>query len=58
MIKRKSMIQVQLPDEISPILSDIKEVRSRNMEPKTVKAIVIDALKTYHENKCSNTTKA
>ena len=52
------MIQVQLPDEITPMLNDIKEVRSRNMEPKSVKAIVIDALKTYHENKCIETKKA
>ena len=52
------MIQVQLPDEINPILNDIKEVRSRNMEPKSVKAIVIDALKTYHKNKCIDANKA
>lgn len=52
------MIQVQLPDEINPILSDIKEVRSRKMEPKSVKSIVIDALKTYHKDNCEQQVKA
>lgn len=45
------MIQIQLPDEISTILSDIKNDREKNLEPTSNRQIVIDALKEYHKNR-------
>lgn len=42
------MIQLQLPDEVSVYLNDIKEYREKNLEPNSNKQIVIDALKDMH----------
>lgn len=42
------MIQVQLPDEMTQYLSEIRSVRAVKCEPLTTKAIVIDALKELH----------
>lgn len=45
------MIQLQLPDEMSKLLSDIKNVREKNLEPTSNRQIVIDAVKEYHKNR-------
>lgn len=42
------MIQVQLPDEVSQYLNDIRIDRIAKCEPITNKAIVIDAVKEMH----------
>lgn len=42
------MIQVQLPDEVSQFLKDIRSDRAAKCEPITNKAIIIDALKEMH----------
>lgn len=43
------MIQLQLPDEMSKFLSDIKDIREKNLEPTSNRQIVIDAVKEYHK---------
>lgn len=45
-------IQVKLPVEMTPLVEEIKQVRSEKFEPKSNKAIVIDAIKNYHKKVC------
>lgn len=44
-------VQVKLPIEMSPLIDEIKEVRSSNFEPTSNLSIVIDAVKAYHKNR-------
>lgn len=52
------MIQMQLPNEMSKYLTDIKKVREENAESTTYKSIAIDAIKAFHKAICPNNTKA
>ena len=46
-------IQVSLPPELTPLINEIREVRSENIEPTTNMSIVIDAVKAYHRKRVS-----
>ena len=43
-------IQIHLPLEMSPIINDIRKIRSAKFEPTSNKSIVIDAIKMMHSN--------
>jgi hypothetical protein len=42
------MIQLQLPDEMSTYLDEIRSYREKNLEPTSNRRIVIDALKDMY----------
>ena len=48
------MIQMQLSDEISRYLTEIKKVRKKNCEPTSNKSIATDAIKALHKAICPN----
>jgi hypothetical protein len=43
-------IQARLPAEMTPIVTEIKELREKNLEPTSTKSIIIDALKIMLSN--------
>lgn len=45
---------IHLPENISPLLDDIKRKRITSCEPKTNRAIVVDAIKLMHKKVCKN----
>lgn len=42
-------IQVHLPQELTTVFDDIREVRAKEFKPTSNKAIVIDAVKDMHK---------
>ena len=46
--KERTLLQVKLSEDAWNLVDDIKEIRSKRLEPTTNKSIVVDALKKMH----------
>jgi len=45
------LLSVKLPAELNALLDDLKDVRSKNLEPTSNISIITDAVKAMHKNK-------